>query len=220
MASWTTRIGPQDHRPDDRGSRSRNIGSNAASHRPWNPSQLNDLELLDSSQIQAESSSSDSDYQPTRPQRPARHGRSLSHPFPSLFSSKKKRQNSTSRLGESDSDSGDDFNPTARQKPRLPANSHRDGMATSSREFATGNCMTCGSLVRWPRDLKVFKCTICLTINDLQVNADGKKTDDSRLPRGGDKSAPSPPLPTNSMLPLFRAGSCQHDMFMILRHSR
>lgn len=27
--------------------------------------------------------------------------------------------------------------------------------------------MTCGALSRWPKGLKVFKCTLCLTINDL-----------------------------------------------------
>ncbi|KAK8024746.1 ubiquitin protein ligase [Apiospora arundinis] len=35
-------------------------------------------------------------------------------------------------------------------------------------DFRTGNCMTCGGLVRWPKELDVFRCTICLTINDLK----------------------------------------------------
>lgn len=36
--------------------------------------------------------------------------------------------------------------------------------------------MTCGSLVRWPRELQVFRCVICATINDLQPLAvDGRK---------------------------------------------
>lgn len=34
-------------------------------------------------------------------------------------------------------------------------------------EMTTGRCMTCHSTVRWPRDLKVFRCTECLTVNDL-----------------------------------------------------
>lgn len=35
------------------------------------------------------------------------------------------------------------------------------------KDFASGNCMTCGALSRWPKGLKVFKCTLCVTINDL-----------------------------------------------------
>ncbi|ROV95163.1 hypothetical protein VSDG_05798 [Cytospora chrysosperma] len=35
------------------------------------------------------------------------------------------------------------------------------------KDFASGNCMTCGALSRWPKGLKVFKCTLCMTINDL-----------------------------------------------------
>lgn len=202
MASWTPRIDPNERRPEDRSPRHRNTGSNAAPQSAWNQSRLNDLELLDSSQIQAESSSSDSDYQPTRTQRPARHGRSLSHPFPSLFSSKKKkRQNSTSGGGASDSDSANDGRLAANSKPRPQANGYRDGMATGNKDFATGNCMACGSLVRWPKDLKVFKCTICLTINDLQIKSDGNRAGEFRLPREGDRPAPSPPLPANSKPP-------------------
>lgn len=50
------------------------------------------------------------------------------------------------------------------------------------KDFASGNCMTCGALSRWPKGLKVFKCTLCVTINDLvdlkaaidsQINASG-----------------------------------------------
>lgn len=45
---------------------------------------------------------------------------------------------------------------------------HRNGSSAGSRDFATGRCMTCASLVRWPRELQMFRCTICLTVNDLQ----------------------------------------------------
>ncbi|OTB05388.1 hypothetical protein M426DRAFT_72892 [Hypoxylon sp. CI-4A] len=47
-------------------------------------------------------------------------------------------------------------NAAPRRIPRGPA------------DFATGNCMTCASLVRWPKELPVFRCTICLTINDIK----------------------------------------------------
>lgn len=32
----------------------------------------------------------------------------------------------------------------------------------------TGKCATCGSLVRWPRHLHVFRCTVCLMVNHLK----------------------------------------------------
>lgn len=48
-------------------------------------------------------------------------------------------------------------------------NKHKRAGPGGSKDFATGNCMTCSSLMRWPKELKVFKCTICTTINDLVV---------------------------------------------------
>ncbi len=58
---------------------------------------------------------------------------------------------------------------------------HRPG---ASKDFVTGTCMTCGSLVRWPRELLLFRCTICLTINDLEPNdAERKKDASQQTPR-------------------------------------
>lgn len=39
-------------------------------------------------------------------------------------------------------------------------------------EPVTGKCMTCDATVRWPQGLKVFRCTTCLTINDLEPLAE------------------------------------------------
>ena len=39
------------------------------------------------------------------------------------------------------------------------------------KEFVTGKCATCDSLVRWPRHLDVFRCTMCLMVNDLKPGA-------------------------------------------------
>lgn len=38
-----------------------------------------------------------------------------------------------------------------------------------SKQPMTGKCMTCDSTVRWPQDVRVFRCTTCLTINDLEM---------------------------------------------------
>ena len=39
------------------------------------------------------------------------------------------------------------------------------------KEFVTGKCVTCDSLVRWPRHLDVFRCTVCLMVNDFKPGA-------------------------------------------------
>ncbi|KAH0544830.1 hypothetical protein FGG08_001059 [Glutinoglossum americanum] len=55
-----------------------------------------------------------------------------------------------------------------------PSTKHDQGKARQSGseiDLVAGNCMTCDSLVRWPRELNVFRCTICLTINDLKPQA-------------------------------------------------
>ncbi|KAL7937462.1 HECT domain-containing protein [Trichoderma chlorosporum] len=105
--------------------------------------------------------SSDSDAEPSSQQNRGRqqnHSRSMSNPFPSLFSSRR-RQGSTSNPSV---EANGGPAPSNRQ-----VKTHRRGSPSRSKDFATGNCMTCASLVKWPNDLKVFKCTICMTINDL-----------------------------------------------------
>lgn len=124
------------------------------------------VQLVDSS------SEEDDDFLGTKPKPPSKpssrhpsHSRSMSHPFPSLFSSKKKKN-----IGLDES-TDDDYTP-----PRPGMTSSGPSMAsTSSRkpqrgpiDFRNGNCMTCGGLVRWPKELDIFRCTICLTINDLK----------------------------------------------------
>ncbi|KAJ4254918.1 putative E3 ubiquitin-protein ligase [Fusarium torreyae] len=141
---------------------------------------------LSFSNANADSSSDESGLHPSRPPsssktaRRPQHTRSMSQPFPSLFSSKKKRQNS---VGAPPPDLGfaDDDAAMPRQAPKTHARipSHTRNGPSGSKDFATGNCMTCGSLVRWPRELKIFKCTICTTVNDLEplsLDQDGSKS--------------------------------------------
>ena len=95
-----------------------------------------------------------------------KHGRSLSHPFPSLFgkqSDKKGTPRTKNKVDSSDDDLSDAKEVS--QDRLAPIRSHSTPTHTES---MTGKCMTCGSTVRWPRDLVVFRCTTCLTINDLE----------------------------------------------------
>jgi len=133
-------------------------------------------------------SSSDSDGAPKRPQRP-RHGRSLSHPFPSLFSSSRRKKQKSAISGNLSDDSDDDCGQVP-GLPRMPQHVVRGKQGNNgNRDFATGNCMLCGSLVRWPRGLPAFKCTVCLTVNDLpladQEMTRGASGPASQQPRGG-----------------------------------
>lgn len=183
MAPWPSgRGGSGSHRPADpplipsqqhltpHHTYSGPTGSTGSRYR--STSRVSEIDVWDHMQnhhLQGDSSSSDEDLHPrSHPSRP-RHIRSVSHPFPSLFSSKKKRAEPVPGADDSESDSGADgldpgFN--VKGKPS-PMHGHRNGSSVGSTDFATGRCMTCGSLVRWPRDLQTFRCTICMTINDL-----------------------------------------------------
>ncbi|KAI0484167.1 hypothetical protein GGR56DRAFT_12393 [Xylariaceae sp. FL0804] len=112
-------------------------------------------------------SSSDDDIPVSNSKRPTRHNRSMSHPFPSLFSSKKKKNVAADEHSGTDelSDSRGYNSKTQSSAPQ--AASPRKGQLGPP-DFAVGNCMTCDGLVRWPKELQVFRCTICTTINDLK----------------------------------------------------
>ena len=156
-----------------------------------------------SSNAQAESSSSESDFQPSKRtgSRPT-HARPMSNPFPSLFSGKKKRRDSAEQAALESRLDGDDsamVGPSARR--------HKRGDPAGSKDFATGNCMTCASLVKWPKELKVFKCTICATINDIAaVDSGGRGNGAPNRRRETGTDSPSSPLRGTAILPLSRIG--------------
>ncbi|CAJ2510996.1 Uu.00g066210.m01.CDS01 [Anthostomella pinea] len=117
--------------------------------------------------VQVDSSSDDDDIPIQKSKRPNQHSRSMSHPFPSLFSSKKKKHPvPDNQPGNHDPTDDRGYNSKPLPNPPQTANSRR-GPQTPA-DFATGNCMTCAGLIRWPKELQVFRCTICLTINDLK----------------------------------------------------
>ncbi|KAF3180476.1 putative E3 ubiquitin-protein ligase [Orbilia oligospora] len=60
-------------------------------------------------------------------------------------------------------------------------------------EMKVGPCMTCASTVRWPTHLTVFRCTVCLGINDLVPFQKTVKTDEKG--KGKQNTTPAPPPP-------------------------
>ena len=91
------------------------------------------------------------------------HTRAVSHPLPRIFG--KKKSAPVLRSGPLDEqlvpvlDAGPSGGPTL-DKPI--------GGRKKDEELITRQCMCCDNKVRFPRHLQVFRCTSCLTINDLE----------------------------------------------------
>ena len=106
------------------------------------------------------------------PSRP-RHGRSYSHPFPSIFGSGKKAEKVFEINYSSDALKALTESPFV--STGLASKDHMAANGTSlqngEKDLVTGKCITCDSLVRWPRHLDVFRCTVCLMVNDLKTGA-------------------------------------------------
>jgi hypothetical protein len=105
-----------------------------------------------------------------------KHSRSFSHPFPSFFgggSKKSERRNVKNRVSVDSTDEDDSIGDgRSNHTSNVPS---RNPSVNASGDSMTGRCMTCDSTVRWPRDLKVFRCTICLTVNDLEPNQEASQ---------------------------------------------
>lgn len=111
-----------------------------------------------------------------------RHGRSSSpHFLPSLAEDRTKWTNGEtiktkgcklngSDCSESQPKPANTLNASIRTKPTQQENT----------ELVTGKCATCGSLVRWPRHLNLFRCTVCLMVNHLKSKS-AKPTNEDGL---------------------------------------
>ncbi|PWY82881.1 hypothetical protein BO70DRAFT_314240 [Aspergillus heteromorphus CBS 117.55] len=127
------------------------------------------------------------------------HSRSISHPFPSPFGGIAKRRNRSISKKDNfllDSDDDDDV---VTYLPDPNSASPRKGhpRPTPGEEMTSGKCMVCNSTVRWPRNLKVFRCTECLTVNDLEPYVDSGKASGP-----GNDGKPSPTVLPRKAIPL------------------
>ena len=111
------------------------------------------------------------------PRRASQHGRSISHPFPSIFGSARKRN---AREDEEevvvDAKTLHAGSPASHvvDQPGFsrPTTAHSEDV-----ELISGRCATCDSQVRWPKHLDVFRCTVCLMINDQKAHFPRLPTD-------------------------------------------
>lgn len=99
-----------------------------------------------------------------------RHGRSLSHPLASLLGHSQKNdsryRDGTKVGGQNDSIHQSRLNTNRESGCHGPSNA----LTPKARdvELVSGRCATCDSTVKWPKHLSVFRCTICLMVNDLE----------------------------------------------------
>lgn len=113
--------------------------------------------------------------------RASQHGRSISHPFPSIFGSGKKKL-----PREEDEDKVIDAKTLLTGSPGLYINdqagmSRLSGGNIDDNDFISGRCATCDSQVRWPKNLDVFRCTVCLMVNDLKLHVPGPALEDASV---------------------------------------
>lgn len=113
--------------------------------------------------------------------RPSQHGRSISHPFPSIFGSGKKRNPKEDEV-ENVVDAKTLLVGSPGTQVTDPVGFSRlDSAHAEEVEMMSGKCATCDCQVRWPRHLDAFRCTVCLMVNDLKLNFPKPAADDSLL---------------------------------------
>ena len=125
------------------------------------------------------------------------HSRSLSHPFPSPFGGLGKKRDKhiiQPELFDSGDDDDDDDDFGVGYAHLRPSGSPRkdSARAVPEHDFVTGKCMTCNSTMRRPRNVKIFRCTTCLAVNDLEPVWGSKETPPTER-SGKNKSLPAPP---------------------------
>lgn len=168
MPPWTSRILSPNTRRDDAGHAISGTAS-AGPSRP--PPRITEADILDNAY----------GIPTLPPSSSGNHTRSMSHPFPSLFMGKKHTTGKKNKgLG---ADSGDEGMLSSALAWQTIQNPTAKPAKVPDKELMTGKCMTCNSMVRWPKELNVFRCTVCLTINDLKpVVLEARRGDGQRAP--------------------------------------
>jgi E3 ubiquitin-protein ligase HECTD2 len=128
------------------------------------------------------------------------HARSVSQPFPSLLSTSGKKKVTKEDFLDSDDDDEVSYIP----EPR--SGSPRKRWAPAE-DWVSGRCMTCNSTVRWPGNVKVFRCTTCLMVNDLEPHV----SSNDQVPHDG-RPPPPPPKDDSSKFTLPGMSLLLHNL--------
>ena len=111
-----------------------------------------------------------------------RQGRSSSpHISPGLADARSKWTNGETVKNEGGKLIECDFS-ESQPKPAntLNASIRKKSTQQENTELVTGKCETCGSLLRWPRHLNLFRCTVCLMVNHVKSKS-AKPTNEDGL---------------------------------------
>lgn len=107
------------------------------------------------------------------PQRNSGHARSASHPFPALFGGMGNKRDGQ-KIDRGSPGQGTQRSTKDTSKGLLsssfPKSTARPPPGQDG-ELMTGSCATCDATVRWPRNVDVFRCTVCHMVNDLQYGS-------------------------------------------------
>jgi E3 ubiquitin-protein ligase HECTD2 len=118
------------------------------------------------------------------------HNRSISNPFAGFG---RKRDKTAVKYENWDSDDDDDdvFYPV---EPESSSPRKGAGRGGHSSDLAQGKCQTCDATVRWPQHLKVFRCSDCLMVTDLEPDShESKDTGHNGKPSQGSQCQPKSP---------------------------
>ncbi|KAI3195741.1 hypothetical protein CBS147311_7851 [Penicillium roqueforti] len=135
------------------------------------------------------------------------HSRSISNPFAGFG---RKRDKTVAKYATWDSDDDDDDEVTYPLEPE--SSSPRKGAAPGN-DLAEGKCQTCDATVRWPRHLKVFRCTDCLMITDLEPISHDSKDKPPQGSQGGASNLASKVFPLTANQIRGMVGGCLNMYF-------
>lgn len=106
------------------------------------------------------------------PARALQHGRSVSHSFLSSLATHGEKVKKSKEVNQGGVENLDGLifsvTPSSLSTNAQTDTIHKTATQRRDIDLVSGKCATCDSLVRWPRHLDVFRCAVCLMVNDLK----------------------------------------------------
>lgn len=106
------------------------------------------------------------------PVRALQHSRSVSHPVLSSLKSHGGRARKVEEIIKGGVETLDalasSVTPASLSTNAQMDTNHKTATQQRDNDLVSGKCATCDSTVRWPRHLNVYRCAVCLMVNDLK----------------------------------------------------
>lgn len=116
-----------------------------------------------------------------------------------------------------DDDDDDDYD--HHHQGHASAGGGSDQTRTHGGDMVTGKCLTCNSACRWPRNVQMYRCTICLTVNDLEFHPAPGASLWHHDEEVDDRPPPPPPKDDAPELPPGMSLNIQLGFFILARLS-